>query len=72
MFELNEALSLVHDLINSHGAGFDAGWRLYRLEALLHTVQARYFLDDDDVAILAPSVEDDIVGELPDEPSPAA
>jgi hypothetical protein len=70
MSELNEVLSLVHELINSHGTAFDAGWRLYRIEALLHRVQDRYFLDDDDVAVLAEDSAEELVGELPDEPTP--
>jgi hypothetical protein len=42
---------------------------LVRAHRLLETVLADWW-DDDDVAILAPSVEDELVGELPDEPTP--
>jgi hypothetical protein len=70
MNELNEALTLVHELINSHGAAFDAGWRLCRIEALLHQTLDRYFLDAGDVAVLAEEIDNELVGELPDEPTP--
>ena len=72
MNELNEALSLVHDLINAGGKDF-AAWRLYRLERLLGTVRERYFFDESDVAILAPDdpLVDELVGEL-EKPFPAA
>jgi hypothetical protein len=71
MNELQQALNLV-DKIDMDTAGKHR-FELALLRGLLLDVMVRYFLEDSDVPLLAPSsVDDELVGDLPNEPFPAA
>ena len=69
MNELQQALNLVNEIAADRTGKHR--FELLRLRRLLQDVMFNYFFEESDVPLLAPSsVDNELVGELPDEPAP--